>query len=229
MENTEWLFQAIFDYIKGAKIHHKDGSTTKSPPITSMAEFPRSMRNLEQYIHMPNNGWIVGHDERYRLQEEGVIIEPPKPKKKKRQTQYSYDDDNPFVQDNTTFVIRIKIYSTDLLRNGISAIKWALSSMRASLVMDRDQSPNMVLLGCISNVTREANEKGLDLTANYYLEMSKDALSRKNKITPDQMARPVLGVCFRFRNQRAIAKDNEDLKRYSIQNNEYYQKMDATT
>ena len=76
-------------------------------------------------------------------------------------------------------------------------------------------------------MTREANEQGLDLTANYYLEMSKDALGRKSKITADQMTRPMPGVRFRFRNQRAITKDNDELKKYSIQNDECSRRMDV--
>ena len=106
-----------------------------------------------------------------------MIVAPPKPKRgRKQRAQFTYDDDAPFLQDNTAFVVRIKISSTDFLRSGISVLKWFMSSMRASISMERDQSPQSVLIGSISNVPREACEQGLETTANFYLEMPKDAL-----------------------------------------------------
>ena len=129
-----------------------------------------------------------------------MIVEPPKPRKgKKQRAQFAYDDDSPFLQDNTAFVFRIKISSTDLLRNGISALKWFMSSMRASMSMDRDQSPQSMVVASISNVPRETCEQGLETTANFYLDKSKEALGRKGKLTSDQIARQIPPLQFRFR------------------------------
>ena len=147
LENCKWLFTAILDMVRGGKIHHRDGSTRRPPPIETMENFPKNMGDLDDFIVMPNQGWIMGHGKRHRLQEEGVIIEPPKSRKdRKQRAQFIYDDDAPFSQDNTAFVVRIKISSTDLLRNGISALKWIMSSMLASISMDRDQSPQSILV-----------------------------------------------------------------------------------
>ena len=104
------------------------------------------------------------------MYKDGVVIEPPKPKKgKKQRNRFTYDDDAPYPQDNTALVIRIKVSSTDLLRNGISALKWVMSQMSANISIDRDQSPQSVMVASISNVPREASEKGLQTTANFYL------------------------------------------------------------
>ena len=117
LENCKWLFTAILNMIRGGKIHHRDGSTRRPPPIETMEDFPKNMRDLDDFIVMSHQGWIMGHDERFRLQEERVIVEPPKPRKERKQrSQFTYDDDVPFAQDNTAFVVRIKISSTDLLQ-----------------------------------------------------------------------------------------------------------------
>ena len=73
-------------------------------------------------------------------------------------------------------------------------------------------------------MTKEANEHGLDMTSSYYLEMSKNALRRKGKIVAVQMARPVPAVWLKFRNQRAIVKDNNDLKKDRTNDVDFYQK-----
>lgn len=55
-------------------------------------------------------------------------------------------------------------------------------------------------------------------------EISKESLSKKSKLTKDQMARLVPDVHFKFRKQRAIPTDNEELKKYRINGDEFYQK-----
>ena len=147
-----------------------------------MEDIPNDLGDLDHYFIILNGNWITLHDKRHREHEEGVVIEPPKPKKgKKRQNQFSYDDDVPFMQDNTHLVIRIKISSSDLLRNGISALRWTMSQMDAQITIDRDQSPQSVIVASVSNVPREASEKGLESTANFYLAMSKESLGKRER------------------------------------------------
>ena len=189
------------------------------------ADIPENVTELDHFFVMLNHNWLMGHDERHRMYEEGVMIEPPKPKKgKQRRNRFTYDDDAPYSQDNTALVIRIKVSSTDLLRNGISALKWVMSQMSANISIDRDQSPQSIMIASISNVPREISEKGLQTTANFYLGMSKEALGRKGKITASQIAGPLPTVHFKFKNQRAIPKDSKDLQKYKINDDPFYRR-----
>ena len=99
-----------------------------------------------------------------------------------------------------------------------------MSQMNAQITIDRDQSPQSVIVASVSNVPREASEKGLESTANFYLAMSKESLGKKGKITATQIAGPLPVVMFKFKNQRAIAKDSEDLKKYAINDDPFYQR-----
>ena len=80
-DSCDWLFTAIVTLIRSGKIHHRDGSTRRPAPIERVEDIPDEMGNLDQYIIILNQNWITLHDQRHRMHEEGVVIEPPKPKK----------------------------------------------------------------------------------------------------------------------------------------------------
>lgn len=53
------------------------------------------------------------------------------------------------------------------MRYGLASLKCSLSSMQAFLAVDKGQSPQTIVIGHISNVTREASKEGLDIVANF--------------------------------------------------------------
>ena len=162
-----------------------------SPPLCCPEDIPTVIADMEQYFAWKHNGWMKQFQERKNMFDLGVEIAAPKPKKKRTK---QYNDEEGWggsANDDNKLQVRVRVSSTGLLIDELRNLKWDLPEYVGEAFFDFNQNGETSCILCVSNVTRDVEIRGLEMTFGYFIKQSFASLSKKGVLTTEEMAKRV--------------------------------------